>query len=157
MQPGSHDQSAAAASSDSPELNRWKGYLIKTYADNPFVNLMQMDIADIGPGKAVITMPVAREIHTNLYGVAHGGALAALADTAMGIACATLKRRVVTLELNLNYIKAAAVQAALQATATVIHNGSRTIVAECDIADGSQALLIKARATFFVIGQFEGV
>lgn len=148
---------AATSSTDYSDLVRLKEYLIKTYTNNPFVNLLGMKIADIAEGKVEITMPVVPAIHTNLYGVAHGGALASLADTAMGIACATLKRRVVTLDLNLNYIKGAAAQPAVKAIGAVAHNGSRTMVAECDIFDQENALLAKSRATFFVIGQFEGV
>jgi acyl-CoA thioesterase len=103
-----------------------------------------------------IAMPVNQDIHTNLYGAVHGGALASLADTAMGIACATVGKRVVTLEFNMNYIRSAIVQPAIEAIGVVIHNGSSTMVTECEILDQENALLAKARATFFIIGQFEG-
>ncbi len=134
-----------------------KKYLAEIYQINPFVNLLKMQISDIGEGRVELTMPIIQEVHTNLYGVAHGGAIASLVDTAMGIACATVGKRVVTLELNLNYMRSAVVQPAVKAIGVVIHNGSRTIVAECEVFDRENALLAKARATFFVIGQFEGV
>jgi acyl-CoA thioesterase len=133
-----------------------KEYLSRHYSHNSFVNLLQMDIVDVGEGRVKLAMPVNQDIHTNLYGAVHGGALASLADTAMGIACATVGKRVVTFELNMNYIRGAIVQPAIKAIGIVIHNGSRTIVTECEILDQENALLAKARATFFVIGQFEG-
>lgn len=139
------------------DLARLKEYLIGTYSTNPFVNLLKMRLSDIGDGRAELTMPIIHEVHSNLYGVAHGGSLASLVDTAMGVACATVGKRVVTLELNMNFLRSASVQPAVKAVAVVIHNGSRTIVVECEVFDRENALLAKARATFFVIGQFEGV
>ena len=139
------------------DLARLKEYLVGTYDSNPYVNLLKMCIADIGDGRAELTMPVIHEVHSNLYGIAHGGALASLVDTAMGVACATVGKRVVTLDLNMNFLRSASVQPAIRAVAIVIHNGSRTMVVECEVFDREDALLAKARATFFVIGQFEGV
>lgn len=150
-------KASEADSHDNQHLAKVKEYLVGLYDKNPFVRLLEMSIADIDVGRVELTMPVIHDIHTNLYGVAHGGSLASLADTAMGIACATLGKRVVTLEMNLNYIRSAAVQPALKAVSVIVHNGSRTIVAECEILDQENTLLIKARATFFIIGQFEGV
>ncbi|WP_082816968.1 PaaI family thioesterase [Anaerosporomusa subterranea] len=153
---GQAGKASGTDSKDALDLAKFKEYLVNHYDSNPFVNLLKMSIADVGEGRVEITMPVIHDIHTNLYGVAHGGALASLADTAMGIACATLRKRVVTLELNINYIRGAAVQPAVKAIGVVVHNGSRTIVTECEILDQENALLAKARATFFIIGQFEG-
>lgn len=138
------------------DLAKLKTRLTSTYDHNPFVNLLKMEIGEIGEGQAEILMPVLHELHTNLYGVAHGGALASLADTAMGVACATTGKRVVTLELNMNYLHGPTAQPTIRAIAKVIHNGARTMVVECEVLDQKNALLAKARATFFVIGQFKG-
>jgi acyl-CoA thioesterase len=127
------------------------------YERNVFVRLLKMEITAIDVGRTEITMPVDPEIHTNLYGNAHGGALASLADTAMGVACATLGKRVVTLDFNMNFLRGVSIQPAIKAIATVIHNGSRTMVIECDLVDQGDDLVAKARGTFFTIGKFEGV
>ena len=82
-------------------------YFQDTYRDNSFVKLLEMRLEHVEPGTAKISMPVNPERHTNLYHVAHGGAMASLADTVMGVACGSVGRRVVTLELNMNFIKAA--------------------------------------------------
>lgn len=138
-------------------LEQIKEYLVGTYDKNPFVHSLKMEIVDVGAGRAELTMPVIQELHTNLYGVAHGGSVASVADTAMGVACATLGKRVVTLELNINFLRGATVQPAVRAIGTVIHDGSRTMVVECEVLDQKNELIAKARATFFVIGRFEGV
>ncbi len=131
-----------------------KNHLHTRYAQNSFVNLLQIEIVAIEAGAATLSMPVLNDKHTNLYNIAHGGALASLADTGMGMACASLGKKVVTLEMNLNYIRKAECQEALTAICTVIHNGSQTMIAEAAIFDGAQKLLVKARGTFFVTGTF---
>lgn len=129
-------------------------HLHEIYSQNPFVTLLQMEIIELAEGTAKLSMPVVHGKHTNLYNMAHGGALASLADTAMGMACATTGKKVVTLDMNLNYIRGVECQEAITAVATLNHNGSRTMVAEVDIFDGMNQLLVKARATFFVTGTF---
>ena len=138
----------------SEQFARVKEGIYKRYHLNPFVTLLKMKITDLEEGAAKMEMPVLDDMHTNLFNVAHGGALSALADTVMGVVCATLRKKVVTLEMNLNYIRAATPQTAIRASGTLLHNGNRTIVAEAEIVDGANALLLKARATFFVLGEF---
>lgn len=125
------------------------------YRNNAFVNLLDMKLAHIEPGRAELTMPVDPVKHTNLYNMAHGGALASVADTAMGVACASLGRRVVTLDLNMNFLKASAGGTEVRAVGRVIHNGRQTLVVECDVFGADSAVLVKARGTFFVVGQFD--
>ncbi|WP_371371794.1 PaaI family thioesterase [Sporomusa aerivorans] len=131
-----------------------KDHLLKLYSQNAFVTLLKMEILTLDTRLAKLSMPVLADMHTNLYQTAHGGALASLADTAMGMACATTGKKVVTLDMNLNYIRAAECPAALTAVGTVIHDGSRTMVAEADIVDSDGNLIVKARGTFFVTGTF---
>ncbi|BBB91963.1 MAG TPA: PaaI family thioesterase [Methylomusa anaerophila] len=128
--------------------------LVKGHLENPFVDLLEMKIVEVGEGKATLTMPVAANKHTNLYNTAHGGSLASLADTVMGVACATTGKKVVTLDMNLNFIRPATPPETLSAFGRVIHNGNHTLVAETDIVDSMGNLILKARATFFVVGTF---
>ena len=123
---------------------------------NAFVQHLEIRLASLAFGKVTMFMPVKPEKHTNLYGVAHGGALASLADVVMGIACATYGNRIVTMELNINYLKNGQPNSDLHATGSVIHAGRQTMVAEGEIYDDQRVLLAKARGTFFVTGRFEG-
>lgn len=129
-----------------------KDHLQNLYDRNPFVKLLQMQVAELEEGMAKLTMPVDPARHTNLYNTAHGGALASLADTAMGIACTTTGKKVVTVDMNMNFIRSANAGEAVSAVGRIIHNGKQTMVAEADIADANGDLVLKARATFFVIG-----
>lgn len=139
----------------SVEFSLQKEHLFEIYNYNPYVRFLEMKIAKLGQGYAELTMPIHADKHTNLYNVAHGGALASLADTSMGIACATTGNKVVTLDMNMNFIKGAKPQKALKSRGTVLHSGRSTMVVEADVIDEIGDLVLKARGTFFVIGKFE--
>jgi len=130
-----------------------KDQVYKTYDQNPFIHLLQIKIVELEEGMAKLTMPIVTK-HTNLYNVAHGGALASLADTAMGVACSTTGKKVLTLDMNMNFIRTAKPQEMIIAVGRIIHNGTHTMVAETDIVDDMNKLILKARATFFVVGEF---
>ncbi|MDF2636482.1 MAG: phenylacetic acid degradation-related protein [Pelosinus sp.] len=133
----------------------FKENLVTIYDENPYINLLDISIEHLEEGTAELSMPVVAGKHTNLYNIAHGGALASLADSAMGIACATTGKKVVTLEMNINFIKGAVPQSIIKAVGKVIHNGKSTMVAESEIVDKENQLLAKTRGTFFVTGMFK--
>lgn len=130
-------------------------HLLQRLEYNAFVQLLEIRLSELALGKVTMFMPVKPDKHTNLFGVAHGGAVASLADVVMGIACATHGNRIVTIELNINYIKNGQSKSDLYATGSVIHAGRQTMVAEGEIYDNQRVLLAKARGTFFVTGRFE--
>ena len=122
---------------------------------NPYVKLLGMKITGWDKGQVDVSMPVIAGKHTNMYNVAHGGALASLADMVMGLSCTTLGKRVVTMEMNMNFIRGASPQEAITARGKVVHNGKTTMVTEAEIVDSNGALIAKVRGTFFVVGIFE--
>ena len=130
-------------------------HLQDAYRKNSHVQLLRIKLEHVEPGMAEVSMPIDPATHTNLYGVSHGGSLASIADTVMGVACASLGRRVVTLDLNLNYIKAAPANTEVRAIGRVVHNGRQTLVVESDVIGVEGRILAKARGTFFVVGQFD--
>ena len=132
-----------------------KEYFQETYRDNSYVKLLEMKLDHIEPGSARLSRPIKPEKHTNLYSVAHGGAMASVADTVMGVACGSLGRRVVTLEINMNFIKAAEAGTVVFAVGRVLHNGRNTLVVEGEVLGQDDTLLLKARGTFYVVGKFD--
>jgi uncharacterized protein (TIGR00369 family) len=130
-----------------------KELLLHMHDRNLFAKYMGMEIADIREGESVVTMFVTHK-HTNARGVIHGGALVSLADMAMGLACHSFARRVVTLDLNISFTHRAKEGDTVKAFSTVIHCGKTTMVVEGSITDGVGKLLAKARGTFFVIGHY---
>ncbi|NPV89979.1 MAG: PaaI family thioesterase [Firmicutes bacterium] len=110
-----------------------------------------IDLKYLAEGAVVAGMTIKEE-HSNTQGISHGGLAAALVDTVMGLAVFTLNRRVVTLEMNLNYVAPARVGATLTAEARVVHRGSNTAVSEAEVHDDRGELVVKSRGTFFIIG-----
>ena len=92
------------------------------------------------------------ERHTNPYGLLHGGMMATLVDTAMGAACLAQNKKVVTVSLTIDYMKAFPVHTKILTDAKIIHGGRKIIFCECNLLDEEGTLYAKANATFFVIG-----
>ncbi len=103
------------------------------------------------PGKVILRMNV-NEHHLQVHGVVHGGVLAALADTAGGLAsymACPPGTRVATIEMKINYLEAVE-GGSVTAEAIVVRIGRHIAVVDCDVRDGSRRLVGKALMTFFV-------
>jgi uncharacterized protein (TIGR00369 family) len=102
-------------------------------------------------GRVVITVRVEKKL-LQVHGVMHGGVLAALADTAGGLAsymACPPGTRVATIEMKINYLEAIS-KGTLKAVAEVVRIGRHTSVVDCDITDSRKRLVGKALMTFFV-------
>jgi len=96
-----------------------------------------------------ITCPIKKQ-HLNRRGDVHGGVIAALADTATGIALSTFRGELApcaTIELDVKFIKAAKI-GTLTAIPKVLRRGRRFGFVECDIVDDDGELTAKATGTF---------
>src|SRR5215469_1980645 len=103
------------------------------------------------PGRVVLQMRV-REKHKQVHGVVHGGVIAALADTAGGLAtymACPRGTRIATVEMKINYLEGVE-GGAVRADARVVRLGAHIAVVECDVRDDTLRLVGKALMTFFV-------
>jgi len=136
------------------KVEEWLEELLLNIHDrNFFAKYLGMEIVEIGKGDCVVSMLVT-EKHTNIRKVVHGGALVSLADMAMGLACASLGRRVVTLDLNISFMRRAKEGDTVKAFTRVLHKGKTTTVVSGSILDEAGKLLAEARGTFFVTGGY---
>ena len=133
-------------------LKKITDVLQEFYRQNPYVELLKISIDEVKAGQVVLGMDIEK-FHTNFYELSHGGALMSLADTAMGAACLSCNKKVVTLSFDMNFIKGAPLGTEIKAIGRVIHNGSRTMVCETDMINEDGELLCKATGTFFVVGK----
>jgi uncharacterized protein (TIGR00369 family) len=102
-------------------------------------------------GKVVLRMRVSKK-HLQVHGVVHGGVLAALADTAGGLAtymAVPRGTRVATIEMKINYLEAVE-RGNVTAEAIVVRIWRHISVVDCDITDDAHRLVGKALMTFFV-------
>ena len=109
------------------------------------------EVARVTRGRVVLRMRV-KQHHKQVHGVVHGGVLAALADTAGGLATymtAPRGTRVATIEMKINYLEAVE-GGSVTAEAIVVRIGRHVAVVDCDITDDAHRLVGKALMTFFV-------
>src|SRR5579863_3800573 len=108
-------------------------------------------LAKAEPGRVVMRMRVDKR-HMQVHGVVHGGVLAALADTAGGLAsymACPRGTRVATIEMKINYLESVE-GGIVEAEARVIRRGRHIAVVDCDVRDDHRRLVGKALMTFFV-------
>ena len=109
------------------------------------------------PGKPLTALRFGLYVqpkHSNRSGNLHGGAVATLADIAMGYGCAYSARpmlRLVTVSLSVDYIGSADLGDWIEARIDVIRTGRRVAFAQCDVWNGRKRIA-RASASFLVVG-----
>ncbi len=110
-------------------------------------------ITEIGPDYLRATMPVTEHTHQP-YGLLHGGASVALAETAGSIAAMlcvdTEQYLVLGQEINANHVRAVS-SGTVTATARPFHIGARSHVWSIEIRDESDRLVCVSRLTMAVV------
>jgi acyl-CoA thioesterase len=103
-----------------------------------------MEMVDIGPGQATLTMIVQPHM-VNGQRIAHGGFIFTLADSAFAFACNTHNERTVAAQGNITFIKPGQLGDRLVATAREISRNRRSGI--CDV---------RVTAGEVVIAEFRG-
>lgn len=103
-----------------------------------------------GAGWASIGLDIGPH-HMNRNGIAHGGVIATLLDSASGLACVfgddgEIVRKVVTVSLTTNFLRPV-VTGRLTATAHV-RAGVRTFTVDCDCVDDTGTLVATSMGVF---------
>ncbi|HNW44710.1 MAG TPA: PaaI family thioesterase [Elusimicrobiales bacterium] len=127
-------------------------YFRKSSRTDVLENFLGLRITKLAKGRCECAMK-AVERHGNIYGTVHGGTLAAVADFAMGVACVTAGKRVVTIDMSVSYLKGAPARTRLRAEGEVICAGRRLMRAEGRIYGGGE-LLARSQASYYVTGEF---
>lgn len=89
----------------------------------------------------------------NPAGVLHGGVLAGLADSAMGLTTLGLVapgQSTTNTDLQVRFLRPTTA-GTLRATARVLRQGRRTMTLECDVTDEQGHLVAKASSSFLVL------
>lgn len=128
--------------------------LIEKYiATNYFGQLLGMTFNVIAPGEVEYLLTIEQK-HLATPRAAHGGAVAALIDAALGVAALSAvqaqNKVVSTVEYKLNYLAPALLQDRLLAKAKVEQQGKRILVVSCDVycVNRQQQVIAKALGTF---------
>jgi uncharacterized protein (TIGR00369 family) len=120
-------------------------------ASSPFHAGLGLEVVDAAAGSVTIAIDVGPE-QLNLQGLVHGGLLATVADTAMGLAVRTHVepgRRHVTIQLGVQYLRAGR-PGIIRARGRTIQVGSQVAHAEADVHGEDGRLLARAQGTYSV-------
>ncbi|RSK27146.1 hotdog fold thioesterase [Bacillus sp. HMF5848] len=121
--------------------------------DNTLLEVLGMNVVEVSKEKVVVTMPV-NEKTRQPYGLLHGGASVALAETVASIganyAVAESNEVCVGLEINANHIKAKK-DGIVTGVGTLLHRGKTTQVWNIRIEDEQQQLICISRCTMAVL------
>ncbi|MFN7945889.1 MAG: PaaI family thioesterase [Blastocatellia bacterium] len=123
------------------------------FEHNPFPRSIGIGIDSIAEGRARLSLEVTPQ-HLQLQGVMHGGAIATLIDTAVAFAIVSVSEpgaRFTTVELKINYLSAIR-EGRVVADAWIVRDGSRIVVAECDLFDAAGKLAAKGLLTYIRLG-----
>lgn len=133
-------------------LNRIRKMIESGEPIMPFAALLGFSVKSVELGQAVIEFEMA-EHHVNTMGTLHGGVFCAIADTAMGVAFATMLEEgetLTTLALKIDYLKPIW-KGKLLVLGKVVKKGKMTGLVECDILDENKQLVSRASSTYMSI------
>ena len=120
---------------------------------NTLIGALGIQITQLEKGKVVGTMPVD-ERTKQPFGLLHGGASVALAETVASIGAFELVDKetesVAGLEINANHVRAKR-DGIVTAIGTVLHQGRTTMVWDIKIVDEQDQLICVSRCTMAVI------
>lgn len=115
----------------------------------PYANLLGIELQKVTPGTATLSLEIREELKRN-NGIAHGGAIASLIDTATAFATLSVlnpDQRSTTIDLTINYLRPL-INGKATATAKVVRNGRRILAVSADVFDESGNLAATALSSY---------
>ena len=117
------------------------------------VSTLEITMLEATPDRVVATMPVQPKVHQP-FGLLHGGASVALAETVASIGAylnvVDQGMSAVGLEINANHLRAKR-DGTVTATATPIHKGRSTHVWSIEIKDEAGKMVCVSRCTLAIV------
>jgi uncharacterized protein (TIGR00369 family) len=115
----------------------------------PFAKLLGIEVDSVEAGHAVLSMKVRDDLKQN-HGVAHGGSVAALIDSAMAIAIMPMlseNERTTTVDLTIHYLRPLT-EGTARASARVVRAGKRVITVSAELFNEQGKLAATALSTY---------
>ena len=144
------DAANPPADEPAPELSADEtARLRETFAQVPYVRLLGLEFVRAERGAATFALEVREEL-TRMGGIAHGGALASLLDTAAAFAVHTLLdpgARTVTVDLTVHFLRPVSA-GRVEARAHVLRQGRRIVIISAEATDQTGLLVATATTTY---------
>lgn len=114
----------------------------------PYTKLLGIQLESVTPGLVTLGMDVRADLKRN-NGIAHGGAIASLIDSATAFAIISQDpgQSAVTIDLTVSFLKPL-VDGRATATARVIRSGRRVAVVSAEVFDKGHNLVATALSTY---------
>ncbi|MBA3334891.1 MAG: PaaI family thioesterase [Acidobacteria bacterium] len=115
----------------------------------PFVNLIGMELTELGGGEAIFKLQMREELRQP-HGLLHGGATASLIDTTMAFAvitCLAENEKASTVDLTVHYLRPL-IDGTITCTAKVVKTGKRLLTVSADVVSDKEKLIATAISTY---------
>lgn len=110
-----------------------------------------MEIVEVGVGRAVLSMTVKPEM-VNGHGIAHGGFIFTLADSAFAFACNSYNERTVAAHGNISFIRPGKLGDRLVANAREISRSGRSGIYDIRVTANGDTVIAELRGYSRAIG-----
>ncbi len=135
----------------SPDVRGLIVEVMKTRS--PYWSLLGIELVDIKKGWASVRLPFDQKL-VHPFGIAHGGSIFSLADSAVAMALVGLvdpDETFVTIEMKINYLNTFT-RGAIVAEGKIVHKGRHTALGETEVKDEQDGTLVaKATATYMML------
>jgi uncharacterized protein (TIGR00369 family) len=134
------------------QIQKIKDHYLAMIDQKNFDHFINPNIIKLEDGLAEVRWLPQPE-HLNRFGAIHGGALAGLIDSVASITSLTKLKRIVTIEMNISYIKAATISNKILAKGVVIQAGKSLIRTTVELFNEDNQLITRGNLTFFILGE----
>ncbi len=114
------------------------------WADDQASTGLGMALVRVAPGVAVLSMPVAASM-VNGHGLAHGGFIFTLADSAFAFACNSRGQRHVAQQCQITYLAPGKLGMTLSAEARELRRGERSGIYDVTVRDQAGLVIAEFR------------
>jgi uncharacterized protein (TIGR00369 family) len=153
LAPGDGREDDVAEEEVAQELDqRFIDEIKERIRNSPFHTWAGLELVSIGGGLAEVALEL-QDHHFNPQRIVHGGIIAAIADTSIGLALRSMLRAGLThrtAQLNVHFL-AKGEGNRIIARGRSLHLGQRMGYGEAEVSDSDGRLLARATATFIVL------
>ncbi len=114
------------------------------WADDHASQGLGITIEDVAPGTAVLSMAITKAM-VNGHGLAHGGFIFTLADSAFAFACNSYNQKTVAQQCQITYVAPGRLGMRLRAEARERHRAERSGIYDITVTDETGATIAEFR------------
>jgi len=128
------------------------------YAQNCFMmDFFNVSIDEIHCGSCQVSLKIDHDRHANNRNVVHGGVLAALADSVLGVTACAVGEKVVTVSFAMNYIRNIDFYGTARVVSQIVSHQEKTMLISARMYDDEDRLMATISCNMMIVGKYEGI